>query len=453
MRRGSAGLIAAVFALAGCKSTGDPKPGDRDARGNVAARTRDPQGPTWFDPAARLPGAGTSVPKAGTSGGDPKSPDFDARAEAKDGISGRVVDAYNHPAKEVFIRVEAVSDAPGDGSKEIGIYTDGSGYFFTRGLKVGAAYNLTAEAKQDGRELSGTVQTRVPSSALTIVLREGFGLPPEVPESPRKATGGFPPPPVPTGSDHIPPAGLGPVGGAPPRVPSDGAYRPGGGATHPVPPAIGGAPPGSPLPAAPTGGLPEPDDLTPTDRPLRPENVADGPRTPFTPPAANIPGPVPTPRLPVPPPAPPGGQSRGTGNFRLLDSLERNWDFATDKTGSVVLVEFVTTSCPHCKPVIPVLKDLQSRYAADGLQVVAVLCDDAPQKQRAAAAGKYARDNNTNYPVFSEVGADPGAVRDALGVKAYPGAVLLASDGTVLWSGHPGEKAKLEAAVRRSLGK
>jgi hypothetical protein len=100
-----------------------------------------------------------------------------------------------------------------------------------------------------------------------------------------------------------------------------------------------------------------------------------------------------------------------------------------------------------------VLKDLQTRYAADGLQVVAVLCDEAPQKQRAAAAGKYAQSNNTNYPVFAESGAKPGAVRDALGVESYPAAVLLDANGSVLWAGHPGEKAKLETAIRRSLGK
>jgi thiol-disulfide isomerase/thioredoxin len=118
-----------------------------------------------------------------------------------------------------------------------------------------------------------------------------------------------------------------------------------------------------------------------------------------------------------------------------------------------VLVEFVTTACPNCKPAVPVLKEMQSRYGSAGLQVVAVLCDDVPLKQRMAAAAKYAKDNGTNYPVFVEPGAEAGAVRDALGVESYPRGVLLNANGAVLWNGHPGRKAELEAAIRRALGK
>ena len=107
-----------------------------------------------------------------------------------------------------------------------------------------------------------------------------------------------------------------------------------------------------------------------------------------------------------------------------------------------MLVEFVTTTCPNCKPGVPVLNNLQSRYAADGLQVVAVLCDDVPQHQRAAAAAKYARDNNTNYAVYVEPGPQTGTVRDHFRVDGYPTAVLLDASGAVLWKGHPAKRAE-----------
>ena len=224
--------------------------------------------------------------------------------------------------------------------------------------------------------------------------------------------------------------------------------------TGPVPASLG-TPPPQPRPPVPgTGGLPEPDDVTPTGRPTRPENVADGPRSPFTPPVTNIPGP-PVPQLP--PSAPftdPKPVKNGRGvSFRLVDTMERTWDFPTNRSGSVVLVEFVTTACPNCKPAVPVLKDMQAKYGAAGLQVVAVLCDDVPQKERVAAAARYAKSNNTNYPLFVEPGAHPGAVRDMLNVESYPRAVLLNASGAVLWEGHPGTKSDLEAAVRKSLGK
>ena len=185
----------------------------------------------------------------------------------------------------------------------------------------------------------------------------------------------------------------------------------------------------------------------------------------------SVPGPPSLPTYPLPPTSPPGGAGgsggasgapapklssapKSAGNFRLLDSLERYWDFSTDRgASSVVLVEFVTTSCPHCKPAVPVLKDLQSRYGASGFQVVAVLCDEIPLKQRAEAAGKYARDNNVNYAVFVEPGTAPGDVRDRFVVEGYPTAVLLDPGGGVLWKGHPVvDNAKLDAAIKKRWG-
>jgi thiol-disulfide isomerase/thioredoxin len=467
MRRGGAGLLAAVLALAGCKHTSDPKPPDREPVGTAAGRAKkdgakDAKQPSWLEPIAKLPGAGTGVPKAG-------DPNLNSKNQSQDAVGGKVVDAFNRPAKDIFIRIENVNDPPG--AAALGIKTDGSGYFFSRGLKPGQTYTLTAEATLDGKPLFGTVQTRVPNAVLTIVLREDAGLPPPPPREKDKgdppATEGFPPPPVPTDGDYIPPMGLGSGGtGGAPRPTGDGAYTPGGGATRPVPATIGGSPVPTPRPRpipTPGGGpLPEPDDLTrpvPGSPPERPENVAGvPPKGPFTPPAASIPGGPPVPPLPTLPgspgtPDPKGGRGRTANSFKLLDSLGRAWDFSADRSGSAVLVEFVSTNCAHCKTVLPVMTGLQSQYGASGLQVVAVLCDELPPNVRQAAAGKYARDNNVNFAVFVEPGAKPGAVRDSFGVEAYPTAVLLDAAGKVLWKGHPKEKQSLEAAVRKALGK
>ncbi|MCE9564716.1 MAG: redoxin family protein [Planctomycetes bacterium] len=455
MGRHSAGLIAAMLALAGCKSTTDSKtdpPGLLSSRAKDknkdSSKDKDAKGPTWLDPVAKLPGTNTSVPKGG-SWGDPKTASFDAKTEAQDGVGGKVVDVFNRPAKNIFIRVEGVNDPPGVAAK--GIYTDGNGYFFTRGLKPGSTYNLTAEATQEGRQLTGLVQARVPNPVLTIVLREDLGLPPSLPKGGDKPVEGFPPPPVPADADRIPPMGFAPI--TQPRPTSDGAYSPGAGASTPLPSPSGGTPKPTPTPIPGSGAVPEPDDLTAPSKPSRPENVADGPRSPFTPPVTNIPSP-PVPKLPSSPFVDPKPVKNSRGmSFRLLDSLERNWDFPADKSGSVVLVEFVTTQCPACKTAVPILKDLQAKYGNAGLQIVAVLCDDLPVKQRAVAAAKYAKDYGTNYPVFVEPGVDPGAVRDAFGVEKYPSVVLLNSNGTVLWNDHPAKKADLEAAIRKALGK
>jgi thiol-disulfide isomerase/thioredoxin len=460
MRRGSAGLIAAVLALAGCK-TADHKSTDKEPLGLAAARSKtkdkEPKGSTWLDPVGKLPGSDTGVPKAGSWATDPNNPRFDAKAESQDAVGGRVVDTFNRPAKNVFVRIEEVNAPPG--KTPMGIYTDQNGYFFTRGLKPGKAYNLTAEATQESKPLVGSVQTVVPNPVLTIILRDDLG--PVGGGAKATDSGGFPPPPTPTDTptDRLPPMNLDPLSGRGQQRPpaSDGAFSPGGGAIRPVPPTIG-TPPGE-TPAG--GGLPQPDDLSvPSPKVERPENVAGIPRPPFTPPAISVPGPATLPP-PYPTPLPPVGnmadpkQSRGlpAGNLKLLDTLQRPWDFTAHKSGSVVLVEFITTTCGPCKRAIPVLTDLQARYAAAGLQVIAVVCDDLPEAQRAAAAAKYAREQNLNYALFIEPG-EAGSVRDRFDVKSYPTAVLLDSSGAVLWHGHPADpRNPMEHAVKKALGR
>ena len=470
MRLAGTGLIvAAILALAGCKTadkSGDKSPtglgagrlktkdankDGRDTKGDLAKNTP----PTWLENMDRLPGAGTGVPKS-TGSTNPKDPNFDPRTAAQGALGGRVLDPNGKPAPNVYVRIEQLG-VPAN-PFEIGVYTDNGGYFLSNSLLPGKSYEVTASAKLDGKPLSGSAQTKAPNATLLLLLRDDTLAP----------AGTFPPEPKPAekGSDYIPPMG-GTSAPAQPK-PSGGAWGPAGPTTG-VPPATiggtGGTPPVKPPSVAPPSSVvPQPDDLVPSPKPVRPESTADGPKD-FKPPVTNIPnpeGPPPVPKLPkLPPPINPvggSGASMGTNGvraidkFTLLDPIERIWDSDSTDAGSLVLLEFMTASCQHCPKVIPILKDLQSRYGANGLQVMGVLCDDLPQKERAAAAGKYAQDYNLNYAVFIEP-VKAGSVRDRLGVERYPTVVLLNSTGKVLWNGHPGETAKLEAAIKQGLSK
>ena len=481
MRRCGAILVAAVLALVGCKGT-TPKPDkDREPSGIAANRTKpknpDPKAvPEWLDPTARLPGAGLPIPK-GDSWTDPRDPNFNAAGEVKGVLAGRVIDAAGAGAKNVYIQLEP-ADGPGNGGAPVGISTDAAGYFMTKGLKPNTAYNLTAKATLDGKPLVAVIQARTPNVTLSLVLRDDLptvpgGAPIPAPASPvpgvAPPTRGDPIPP-PSG-DLIPPMSYGPSPVPSPTKPPEGGWSPGGGAARqPLPPSIGSPepPPGPP----PVPALPG-DPSVPTPKPTRPENVADGPQ-PWKPPVANIPGsalpPTPPPVPPIPPPAG-GAPGMGTsnpkktsalgppvGNLALLDALERPWNLASSRSGPLVLLDFMTTSCPPCKRAIPTLVDLQARYGADGLQVVGVVCDeDVPQKERAARAAKYQRDNNLNYLLYVEPGAEPGSVRDRLNVSSYPTAILLDASGRVLWRGQPAQpttnRDALEAAIRQALGR
>src|SRR6266545_1341800 len=110
MRLGGAGLIAAMLALAGCKGAA-PKPIEKKDPASPVSRTKG-AGPTWLDDSmARLPGAGTGIPKPG-SWTDPKNPNFDPARESKGLLAGRVLDPFGNGAKNVFIRIEPVDASP-----------------------------------------------------------------------------------------------------------------------------------------------------------------------------------------------------------------------------------------------------------------------------------------------------------------------------------------------------
>ncbi|MCS6866788.1 MAG: redoxin domain-containing protein [Gemmataceae bacterium] len=474
MRRLGLTIVAVGLALMGCQST-DSKPGDQ-GHGNVAVRpksnkdkTKDAtpaKTPAWLDEVTRLPGAGTGIPKS-TPTGDPRNPLFDPKTAAQDVLGGRVVDPNGKPARNIYVRIEEVGS---DRSQQapMGIYTKDDGYFLATGWKPGHSYELTAHATTtDGRKLTGVVQTKVPNPVLLIVLRDDLPPPPITGRPPSSADDkSFPPSPRPSDAVHdaVPsPPSNSPASTVPrptPTRPSDGAWTP-----HSPTPQV---PPATLSPSPPTSGIPTPPPLhtpapspvgPPNEKPEKPENIAETPKDPFKPPAANIPvGPPPIPALP--PLTPPGaGKSsmaqptgRSTTHWQLLDTLERPWNLDTVPTGSLVLLEFITSTCLPCKQVIPVMRDLQSRYGASGLQVVAVLCDNTPLRQRIATASKYSRDQNLNYPIFVEAG-DTGSVRDQFDVEVYPTAVLLDTTGRVLWKGHPGQKALVESAIQQHLRK
>jgi hypothetical protein len=418
MRRAGAGLIAAVLALAGCKSA-DTKAGDDKSSGGPFARAKKDKDKDkdrdaaatktpWYDDVTRLPpGAGTDIPKGtGTIPTDPKG-------FAQEELSGRVLDPDGKPARGIEVRVEEVgAPRPPDGL-DTAVYTNNEGYFRSPG-KPGRTYNLTAvAATADGRKLIGNVQTTVPRSALVITLRDDLA-----------PSGSFPPAPKP--SDK--------VGGTwPPKPTSDGAWSPGGPAGTTPPATLGGGT-GAAAPRPPAGGgvVPAPDESVfptgPGPKPAaRPENVANGTQDPlFRAPPANIPNAPPVPPLPA---------------LTLPPSA-----------GSLVLLEFLDSTSDPCRQYLPVGKEMQSQYGARGLQLAGVICDNLPQKDRTAVAAKYGRDNDLNFAVYVEPGA-AGSVCDKFDVKRCPFAVLLDSTGKVLWRGHAGDRAPLEAAIKQNLTK
>jgi cytochrome c biogenesis protein CcmG/thiol:disulfide interchange protein DsbE len=114
--------------------------------------------------------------------------------------------------------------------------------------------------------------------------------------------------------------------------------------------------------------------------------------------------------------------------------------------GKAVIVSFWATWCEPCKMEMPWLVELQKKYAAEGLQVVGVAMDDAPEKE----ITDFARKMGVNYPVLQ--GTEK--VADLYGgVDALPMTFWVDRSGKIIDTVVGLESESLmETSIKKSLG-
>lgn len=118
----------------------------------------------------------------------------------------------------------------------------------------------------------------------------------------------------------------------------------------------------------------------------------------------------------------------------------------SDYAGKTVYLDFWASWCGPCKQSFPWMSDMQARYAAQGLRVVAINVD-----QRAEDAQAFLR----KTPAHFDLAFDPtGQTPKAYAIKAMPTSVLIGPDGKVL-SVHSGfkdnDRSALEQNIRQAL--
>ena len=128
-----------------------------------------------------------------------------------------------------------------------------------------------------------------------------------------------------------------------------------------------------------------------------------------------------------------------------LNNLQRSVKLS-DYKGKTVYLDFWASWCGPCKQSFPWMNDMQVKYAAQGLQVIAVNVD---KKQADATAFLAQR------PVQFEVLFDAsGQTPQAYAIKAMPTSVLIGADGKVLHV-HSGfredQRQALENQIKASL--
>lgn len=118
----------------------------------------------------------------------------------------------------------------------------------------------------------------------------------------------------------------------------------------------------------------------------------------------------------------------------------------SDYKGKTVYLDFWASWCGPCKQSFPWMNELQSRYAAKGLQVVGINVD-----QKTDDAKTFLKDVPAHFDVaFDSAGKNPRAYA----IKGMPTSVLIGPDGKVI-SMHSGFKsesrAELEQHIKQAL--
>ena len=110
------------------------------------------------------------------------------------------------------------------------------------------------------------------------------------------------------------------------------------------------------------------------------------------------------------------------GDTRLPQQLVANYE--TKKTQALVVVTF-STICPLAKRLVPTLNELQAKYFADDIQLIALFPNGIDNLR---AIAEYALDVELTFPVYQD---DPDSPwHEQLGLTTTPGVVVLdTSDG------------------------
>jgi len=387
-----------------------------------------------------------------TAGGDPiRDSSVTSRTEETSTLlAGTVLDEYNQHPREAYVRWASLDDPKKDAAP-IDVAVSPEGYFTIRGLKANQNYRLTARAKDGNRMLAGVAYVKAPDIHIVIRLRADLA---------NSET-----PPIP-----------GPPAYTPPKQ-----EEPAKTSTKPIDrQAVAGGPawsPGNPSPAS--IGTPRPVNVPDLQAPVSiptPTTPAPSPPPPsggWVPGIVAINNPIKSPATierptPMPAPAPSGPTATATRvpscilvgnnliNFALYDLTLQPWEYKTHKKGKLLLLDFWGTWCVPCQKTIPQLVSLQTRYGADGLEIIGIAYErEGSPAEQARRVGNASQARQINYRVLLG-GEGTCPVRNQFAISAIPTLILIDQNGWIIWR-HEGlpdraHAEELEFVIKRQLG-
>jgi thiol-disulfide isomerase/thioredoxin len=113
---------------------------------------------------------------------------------------------------------------------------------------------------------------------------------------------------------------------------------------------------------------------------------------------------------------------------RILDGKSNNGSFdLTQLKGKTVLVHYWATWCERCKEDMTKLRELQAKYAKQGLVLVGVNLDAETEK-----AGRFVQVNKLPWTQLYETGGMDGRLALEMGIVNLPTMILVDKDGKVI---------------------
>jgi thiol-disulfide isomerase/thioredoxin len=351
-------------------------------------------------------------------------------------LAGRVLDPYNRPPTNAYVRWVRVEDNKESGSP-IDVEVDPQGWFFIPGLKSDTQYKLIARSKQGDKVLAGITFAKAPYTKLLIQVKEDFAAAAEVDrpkEAPAKTSADARAQPATAWSTNPPGAGVSAVNNAVPELPMQlnvpTPPRPTTSAVTPPswsPPVLNIKNPESRAPAPAAPAQPQPPPLTPGDGKL--SHAA--PRVP----SCVVVG-------------------KQLYNLALRDTAGGVWEFRTSKKGKLVLFDFWACDCMPCRQTMPELSRMQTQYRAQGLEVVGIALEDGTADQQVMRVTEVCRRLKVAY---RQLLGEPARsnINTQLGIQSVPKLVLVDEEGWILWE-HVGlpDRATLgevESLIQRRL--
>lgn len=155
------------------------------------------------------------------------------------------------------------------------------------------------------------------------------------------------------------------------------------------------------------------------------------------------------------------GKAAGAGNglialgadpipFSLQDVEGNTVSLADYKGKKAVLVAFWSFFCGPCREEIPLLDEIVKKYAAQGVEMLAINLD-GPKLEKAVQ--KYLAGGNFGFRVlWEEMEGVQYKTADAYGVAGTPSTILIGKNGKVTWT-HVGreEGPAIEKEIQKAL--